>query len=245
MIARDRPQPAAPTLPEVGRPGRIRVLVADDHAVVRSGLRMFLGTHPDIEVVGEAGTAEEAVAMAERLRPDVVLMDLVVPRGGSASGSTHATPTGPWGIEAIRALRERAPSVRCLALTSFSDEDKVLPALEAGAAGYLLKDVTPEELVRAIRTVASGQVYLSAGVAGAVVRRATRPAGTPPSPLDALTPREREVLRCLAQGMSNAEIARRLYVTEATVKSHVTRILRKLDVSDRTQAALLAVRHGL
>lgn len=245
MTAQDGTPPAATAPADAGPARPIRVLIADDHAVVRSGLRQFLATHPDIEVAGEAATAGEAVTMAQRLLPDVVLMDLVMPEGTPSLGSTHARAAGAYGIEAIRALRERAPAVRCLALTSFSDEDKVLPALEAGAAGYLLKDVTPEELVRAIRAVAAGQVYLSASVAGTVVRRATRPERPAPSPLDALTPRERDVLRCLAEGLSNAEIARRLYVSEATVKSHVTRILQKLGVDDRTQAALLAVRHGL
>ncbi|NLG68924.1 MAG: response regulator transcription factor [Firmicutes bacterium] len=244
--------PARPEPPPVPGPAgsgdtggrRIRVLLADDHAVVRGGLRMFLATHPDIEVAGETADAAQAVDLAERLQPDVVLLDLVMPPGPSAE-VVQAPPDAPPGISVIRRLRQRAPGVRCLVLTGFSEEEKVLPALEAGAAGYLLKDVTPEELIRAIRSVAAGQVYLSAGVTGAVVRRATRAAREPASPLEALTPREREVLRLIAQGMSNAEIAGRLYVTEATVKSHVTRILQKLGVADRTQAALLAVRQGL
>ncbi|MEW6046694.1 MAG: response regulator transcription factor [Bacillota bacterium] len=225
---------------EAAEERRIRVLIADDHAVVRTGLRMFLGTHPDVEVVGEAGSAGEVVRAAEACGPDVVLMDLVMPVEAPAGLSGSPPAAAAHGIEAIRRLRERAPQVRCLALTSFSDEDKLLPALEAGAAGYLLKDVTPDELIRAVRAVAGGQVYLSSTVAGAVVRQATRP--HEPSPLDRLTAREREVLGYLAEGLSNAEIARRLYLSEATVKSHVTSILRKLEVLDRTQAALLAVR---
>lgn len=245
MAAERLGPPGQGTSSQRGAGRRIRVLVADDHGVVRTGLRTFLGAHPDIEVVGEAGTARDAVSLAERLRPDVVLMDLVMPESPEPSAPGSGPSGKAHGVEAIRALRERVPGTRCLALTSFSDEERVLPALEAGAAGYLLKDVTPDELVRAIREVAAGQVYLSSGVAGTVVRRATRPARAAASPLDALTPREREVLRCLAEGLGNAAIARRLYVTEATVKSHVTRIFRKLGVRDRTRAALVAVRLGL
>lgn len=212
--------------------------VADDHAVVRTGLRLFLGAHPDVEVVGEAGCAGEVVAETRRLKPDVVLMDLVMPSGPQAAGAS-----GAIGIETIAALRREAPGVRCLVLTSFGEEDKVLPALEAGAAGYLLKDVTPDELIRAVRAVASGQSYLSAGVAATVVRRAT--GSRPPSPRDRLTRRELEVLGLLARGLTNGEIASTLFISKATVKSHVTSILRKLEVEDRTRAALMAARWGL
>ncbi|WP_324717379.1 response regulator transcription factor [Carboxydochorda subterranea] len=231
-------------------PGRrIRVLLADDHGVVRTGIQMYLATHPQIEVVGEAATAQETVSLALKYLPDVVLVDLVMPLGTApvpSSRSLDEAPGPAWGthgIEAIRRLKRELPSVRCLALTSFSDEDKLLPALEAGAAGYLLKDVSPDELARAILAVAAGDIYLSSTVAGTVVRQLTRP--KTPSPLDRLTPRERDVLRCLAEGQSNAEIAGKLVISEATVKSHVTRILRKLGVADRTQAALLAAREGL
>ncbi len=256
MTEPDSPPLSPPGSADASPPSRrIRILIADDHAVVRTGLRMFLATHPEMEVVGEAASAAQTLEMAERLLPDVVLLDLVMPRGAvepaaatrTGDGPESPGPAGPGahGIDVIRTLRERVPRVRCLALTSFSDEDKLIPALGAGAAGYVLKDVTPEELIRAIQAVASGQLFLSGSVAGAVVRRATTPPQPAPSPLDRLTPRQREVLRCLAEGLSNAEIARRLYLTEATVKSHVGSILRKIGAADRTQAAVLAVRYGL
>jgi NarL family two-component system response regulator LiaR len=200
----------------------IRVLIADDHAVVRQGLRTFLDLQEDIEVVGEAGDGAEALEAAERLSPDVVLIDLVMP--------------GVDGIEAIRGLRERAPSVRAIVLSSFIDDEKLFPAVRAGAAGYLLKDVQPQELVEAIRTVHAGGALLHPRVASRLLEELAT---------DPLTPREREVLSLIGRGMANKVIARELSLSEKTVKAHVSSILAKLGVTDRTQAALYAVRAGL
>ncbi len=200
----------------------IRVLIADDHAVVRQGLRTFRDRQEDIGVVGEAAVGAEAVALAERVAPVVVLMDLVMPEMD--------------GVEAIRQLRERAPAVRALVLSSFIDDDRLFPVVRAGAAGYLLKDVQPAELVDAIRTVHGGGALLHPRVAA---RLLSEVAGDP------LTPREREVLALLGRGMANKVIARELGMAEKTVKAHVSSILAKLGVADRTQAALYAVRSGL
>jgi two-component system, NarL family, response regulator LiaR len=210
----------------------IRVLIADDHAVVRQGLRTFLDLQEDLEVVGEAADGREAVEAAERDAPDVVLMDLVMP--------------GMDGIAAIRALRERVPGVRAIALTSFGDDERVFPAVRAGAAGYLLKDVEPAELVRAIRVVHAGQSVVHPAVASRLLEElADDGAATGRAPGEVLTARERDVLRLIAQGRSNKVIARELGVSEKTVKTHVSHILGKLGVTARTQAALFAVRHGL
>jgi NarL family two-component system response regulator LiaR len=203
----------------------IRVLVADDHGVVREGLRSFLALQDDIEVVGEAGDGEEALEEVRRLAPDVALMDLVMPRMD--------------GIEAIRHIRAESPQTRVIVLTSFVDEDKMLPAVRAGAAGYLLKDVEPQELVTAIRTVHGGAALLHPAVVAELVREATTPRG------DGLTEREREVLALIARGRANKAIAFELGVSEKTVKTHVSNILGKLNLTDRTQAALYAVREGL
>jgi DNA-binding NarL/FixJ family response regulator len=200
----------------------IRVLIADDHAVVRQGLRTFLGLQEDIEVVGEAADGEQAVAEAERLAPDVVLMDLVMPRMD--------------GVEAIRRLHERVPAARAVVLSSFIDEDRLVPVVRAGAAGYLLKDVEPAELVAAIRTVHGGGALLHPRVAARLLAEVAA---------DPLTPREREVLALIGRGMANKVIARELGLAEKTVKTHVSSILAKLGVADRTQAALYAVREGL
>jgi NarL family two-component system response regulator LiaR len=203
----------------------IRVLVADDHGVVREGLRSFLALQDDIEVVGEAGDGEEALEEVRRLAPDVALMDLVMPRMD--------------GIEAIRHIRAESPQTRVIVLTSFVDEDKMLPAVRAGAAGYLLKDVEPQELVTAIRTVHGGAALLHPAVVAELVREATTPRD------DGLTEREREVLALIARGRANKAIAFELGVSEKTVKTHVSNILGKLNLTDRTQAALYAVREGL
>jgi DNA-binding NarL/FixJ family response regulator len=204
------------------------VLVVDDHTVVREGLRGFLDLQDGIEVVGEAADGDEALAAAERLRPDVVLMDLVMPRLD--------------GVAAMRALRERLPQARVIVLTSFLDDDKLLPALRAGAAGYLLKNSEPQELARAVRAAQAGEALLDPAVGARVVEAL---AGAEEDPLDRLTPREREVLQLIGRGFPNKQIARELDVSERTVKTHVGHVLAKLGVADRTQAAVLAVRAGL
>jgi DNA-binding NarL/FixJ family response regulator len=209
----------------------IRVLIADDHAVVRQGLRTFLELQDDIEVVGEAADGEQALAAVAQLGPDVVLMDLVMPRLD--------------GVAAIERLRKLAPATRAIVLTSFLDEDKVLPAVRAGAAGYLLKDVEPAELVRAIRMVDAGEALLHPVVAARLLREIAGDAGTRAERHERLTAREREVLGLLARGRANKAIAFELGVAEKTVKTHVGNILGKLGLSDRTQAALYAVREGL
>jgi NarL family two-component system response regulator LiaR len=205
----------------------IRVLVVDDHAVVREGLRTFLELQDGIEVAGEAADGEEAIAVAERLRPDVVLMDLVMPELD--------------GLGAMRALRERVPGARVIVLTSFADDDKLLPALRAGAAGYLLKNAEPQELARAVRAAHAGEALLDPHVAARLVDAL---AGEK-EPLQQLTPREREVLELIGRGFSNKRIALELGLSEKTVKNHVGHVLAKLGVDDRTQAAVVAVRAGL
>jgi DNA-binding NarL/FixJ family response regulator len=216
---------AAAPMPDAAA-GPIRVLVVDDHQVVRHGLRTFLDVLDDIEVVGEAADGREAVERAEALAPDVMLLDLQLPSVD--------------GVEALRMLRDRENPTRVLVLTSFTDPAKVVPALRAGAAGYLFKDVDPEALAQAIRAVHAGQVLLEPEVAAALLKgdAADERAG-------ALTDREREVLAEIARGRSNREIARALVLSEKTVKTHVSSILAKLGLSDRTQAALYAVRSGL
>jgi DNA-binding NarL/FixJ family response regulator len=211
----------------VGDP--IRVLVVDDHAVVREGLRTFLELQEGIEVAGEAADGREAVRMAAELRPDVILMDLVMPRLD--------------GVAAMRELRRRLPSSRVIVLTSFAGDDRLLPAIQAGAAGYLLKDVEPRELARAVRAAHAGEALLDPAVAARLVDAIAQPPGE--SPPDRLTARERQVLGLIARGLSNKLIARELGISEKTVKTHVGHVLAKLGVADRTQAALHAVRAGL
>ncbi|MFD8018991.1 response regulator [Streptomyces lavendulae] len=215
---------------EVPGPRRVRVLLVDDHQVVRRGLRTFLEVQEDIEVVGEAADGEEGIARAEELRPDVILMDVKMP--------------GTDGIEALRRLRELANPARVLIVTSFTEQRTVVPALRAGAAGYVYKDIDPDALAGAIRSVHAGHVLLQPEVAEALLAaQDDQPAGA--GRPGALTDREREVLGLIADGRSNREIARALVLSEKTVKTHVSNILMKLDLSDRTQAALWAVRHGL
>ncbi|WP_327124201.1 response regulator transcription factor [Streptomyces sp. NBC_01727] len=207
----------------------IRVLLVDDHQVVRRGLRTFLEIQDDIEVVGEAADGAEGVARSEELHPDVVLMDIKMP--------------GTDGIEALRKLRELENPAKVLIVTSFTEQRTVVPALRAGASGYVYKDVDPDALAGAIRSVYAGHVLLQPEVAGALL--AQEDAGGCTGRGSTLTDREREVLGLIADGRSNREIARALVLSEKTVKTHVSNILMKLDLSDRTQAALWAVRHGV
>jgi NarL family two-component system response regulator LiaR len=220
-------------------PDPIRVLVVDDHAVVREGLRTFLELQDGIEVVGEAADGEQAVARAAELEPDVILMDLVMP---------HLD-----GIGAMRELRRRASPSRVIVLTSFLDDDRLMPALQAGAAGYLLKDVEPSELARAVRSACADEALIDPTVAARLLhtlsgegnRDDRRGAIGPADTIEHLTRREREVLELIALGQSNKRIARELGVAEKTVKTHVGHLLAKLGVADRTQAALLFVQSGL
>ncbi len=213
----------------------IRVLIVDDHRMVRGGLRGFLSGEPGLAVVGEAQTGEEAIAAAASLCPDVVLMDLIMP--------------GMGGTAAIGVLRASHPETKIMALTSFADDAHVFPALEAGANGYLLKDIDPDALVAAIRAVHAGESPLDPEVAKRLLSRFQHPAAASAAaqgPMhETLTEREMDVLRLLAQGKSNKEIARALFIGDRTVKSHLSAVFQKLDVTDRTQAALYAVRHGL
>lgn len=219
---------------------RIRVLIVDDHAIVRQGLRTFLelqdGGALSIEVIGEAVNGLEAVELADRLQPDVILLDLVMPEMD--------------GIQATRRISECSPTSRVIILTSFGEEERVLPAIRAGAQGYLLKDIPPTELVQAIREVYLGRVQLHPEVARKLMsvvaaREEPRPSHAGTNPERALTDREKEVLSLIAEGRSNHEIAGKLFISGKTVKTHVSNILNKLQVDDRTQAAIYALRHGL
>lgn len=215
----------------VGEGRAIRVLLVDDHQVVRRGLRTFLEVQDDIEVVGEASDGAEGVARAEELRPDVVLMDVKMP--------------GTGGIEALKQLRELGNPARVLIVTSFTEQRTVVPALRAGASGYVYKDIDPDALAGAIRSVHAGHVLLQPEVADALLSQDEHGQGGGTGRGSTLTEREREVLGLIADGRSNREIARTLVLSEKTVKTHVSNILMKLDLADRTQAALWAVRHGL
>jgi NarL family two-component system response regulator LiaR len=207
------------------------VLIADDHAVVREGLRTFLELQEGIEIVGEAADGIQAVAQAERLKPDVVLMDLVMPQLD--------------GVGAMRVLRDRFPDMRVIVLTSFLDDDRLLPAIQAGAAGYLLKDVEPSDLAKAVRAASAGEAMLDPAVAARLVGAIAGGQVPREAPQERLTRREQEVLELIARGRSNKRIALELGISEKTVKAHVGHLLAKLGVADRTQAALLAVREGL
>jgi DNA-binding NarL/FixJ family response regulator len=205
--------------------GPIRLLIADDHPVVRDGLRAMLATQPDMELVGEAATGTEAVTQARAMRPDVVLMDLQMP--------------GLDGPGAIATLREQAPEVRVLVLTTFGTDADITRAVDAGATGYLLKDAPREQLFGAIRAAARGESVLSPSVATRVLGRMRAPAE------EALSPRELEILQAVARGLSNKDIGRQLYVSEATVKTHLLRVFSKLGVDDRTAAVTVALERGI
>ena len=208
----------------------IRVLIVDDQAIVRKGIRALLAEVETIAVVGEAGSGQEAVAQAQALDPDVTVMDLAMPKMD--------------GIEAIRQITARQPGARILVLTSFVSDDKVFPAIKAGALGYLLKDSEPADLIQAIEQVNRGEPSLHPSIASKVLQELRRPAQETPPP-NALTAREVEVVRLVAKGMSNREIAVQLTATEATIKTHVSSILSKLHLANRVQAALYALHEGV
>lgn len=208
----------------------IRILIADDHAVVREGLRSFIQIKPDLEVVGEAADGIEVVEKARHLQPDVILLDIVMPRQD--------------GIQAIEQLQQEGSQARILVITSFAEDDLIFPAIKAGALGYLLKDSTPQELIHAIHTVNSGESTLHPTVARKLIEELNR---KPDLPLteDPLTERELEVLRLIARGYSNREIAGQLHLSERTVGKYTSNILDKLHLANRTQAALYALRKGI
>ena len=209
----------------------IRVLIVDDHAVVRTGLKVFLDLQPDMEVVGEAADGSEGVAMARRLEPDVVLMDLLMPNMD--------------GVTAIGRIKAELPEIEIVTMTSFIEEEKVTSALEAGASGYVLKDADAEEVAAAVRAAYAGEVHLDPAVARLLAQR-MRDRKSPKDELaEPLTEREKDVLRLLGQGMSNKEIGASLFITERTARTYVSNILGKLGLASRTQAALYAVEHKL
>jgi NarL family two-component system response regulator LiaR len=209
---------------------RIRILIADDHAVVRHGLRALIATEPDLELVGEAADGVEAVQLVTALHPDVILLDMAMPR--------------KTGLEAIYDIKRDDPQARILVLTSFAEDDQIFPAIKAGATGYLLKDASPRELLQAIRDVERGDVSLHPTIARKLVSELKRPPDLPPSD-EPLTEREVQVLALVARGLSNQEIADQLFIGERTVRTHVSNILGKLHLANRTQAALYAQREGL
>lgn len=204
----------------------IRVLIVDDHHVVRKGLVFFFRTQQDLDIVGEASNGKEAVQLANSLKPDIILMDLVMPEMD--------------GIEATKIIKQEHPEIKIMMLTSFSDQDHVIPALEAGAAGFQLKDIQPDELVTVLKKMMNGENQLHPKATSHVVNNFSNKIV-----VDALTKRELDVLKEIAKGKSNKEIASSLFITEKTVKTHVSSILAKLGLADRTQAALYAVKHRL
>ena len=208
----------------------IRILIADDHAIVREGQRALIDTEPGLELVGEAADGFEAVQMARSLQPDVIMIDLIMPRMG--------------GIEAIEEIKVENPEVSILVLTSFAEDEKVFSAIKAGALGYRLKDASPQELLTAIREVHRGEPSMDPAVAQKLMRELQRSSDLPPTE-EPLTEREVEVLKLVAQGQPNQEIAETLVISERTVRTHVSNILNKLHLANRTQAALYALREGL
>jgi NarL family two-component system response regulator LiaR len=208
----------------------IQVLIVDDHAIVREGQRALIDTEPGMQVLGEAKNGVEAVEMANTLHPDVILLDLLMPRKG--------------GIEAIEEIKVKDPDARILVLTSFSEDERVYDAIKAGAMGYLLKDSLPREILTAIRKVHQGDVSMQPSIAKKLMRELQRASDLPPTE-EPLTDREVEVLKLVAQGLPNQEIAEQLVISERTTRTHVTNILSKLHLANRTQAALYALREGL
>jgi len=208
----------------------IRVLIADDHAIVREGQRALIETEPGMELIGEATDGVEAVHMARTLQPDVILLDLLMPRKG--------------GVEAIGEIKEENPKARILVLTSFAEDEKVYAAIKAGALGYLLKDASPQEILAAIREVHRGEPSMPPIITHKLMSELQRTSNLPPTE-DPLTERELEILKLVAQGLPNLEIAQRLVISERTVRTHVSNMLAKLHLANRTQVALYALREGL
>ena len=213
-------------MPERGGEKKIRVVIVDDHVLVRSGLEVVLGMFDDIELAGQAGDGEDALRLCVELRPDVVLMDLVMP--------------GMSGVEATRRVLDKCPDTKVVALTSFTDEDLIGETLRAGAIGYLMKNVSADQLADAVRAAAAGRSTLATEAADVLVRSVS----SPRPQADALTAREQEVLKLMADGLTNADIAERLVIGVATVKTHVSSVMTKLGVSTRTEATALAIRRG-
>lgn len=209
---------------------KIRILIADDHAIVREGLRALIDTEPDMELVGEASDGLQAVSKVHALKPDVIMLDMMMPRKD--------------GLGAIGDIMQENPNARILVLTSFAEDEKVFPAIKAGALGYLLKDSSPQELLLAVQNVYRGEASLHPTIARKLMRELNQPPSLPPTS-DPLTEREVEVLRLVAQGLSNDDIAQKLVVSERTVRTHVSHILDKLHLANRTQMALYAVREGI
>ncbi|MFJ5758156.1 response regulator [Neobacillus sp. NPDC093182] len=209
----------------------IRILIADDHHVVRRGLAFFLRTQKDIEIIGEAGNGREAVELARTLKPDLILMDLVMPEMD--------------GIQATKMIKTEMPEIKIMMLTSFSDQDHVIPALEAGASGYQLKDIEPDELINCIKKIMSGENQLHPKATSHLLANLSNKESNERNLMEQLTKRELDVLKEIAKGKSNKEIASSLFITEKTVKTHVSNLLGKLELADRTQAALFAVKNQL
>lgn len=209
----------------------IRVLIVDDHQVVRKGLVFFFRTQKDLEIVGEAANGKEAIILANSLKPDIILMDLVMPEMD--------------GIEATKLIKQQHPEIKIMMLTSFSDQDHVIPALEAGASGFQLKDIQPDELVTSLKKILSGENQLHPKATSHIVNNFSNRGKINKVLLEELTKRELDVLKEIAKGKSNKEIASSLFITEKTVKTHVSNVLAKLELADRTQAALYAVKHQL